>query len=439
MSWQQQVSRRKLFEHGAAVAGAVAVPWLIPSGLLAAPGRPGPNDRIGVAYIGVGRRGQQLMGLPKQGRIVAVSDIYRPRADQIAAKLKCRAYYDYRKMLESADVDAVIIATPDHWHALPSIHACQAGKHVYTEKPLTLTIREGRAMVAAARKYRCAFQTGSNRRSMDRHRIGCQLVRAGLLGKIHTVIAANYPSPWNCGLPGQPVPAGLDWDVWCGQTQPRPYHMDIFTPRAKPGWISFTPYSGGEATGWGAHGLDQIQWALGADATGPVEIWPETNEPLKPPTYVKPEKVGRGNNLCSHGYRVAYRYANGVVVKLDNGPPSGGEFHGERGTLWMDNDMFRCDPPELADQPLPAGAPRLIVSNNHFQNWFDCIKSGKRPVADVEIGHRSATICHLVNIARWLGRKLQWDPEKEIFPGDEEANQYLDRPKRKSYELPKIA
>ncbi len=439
MSRKQQVSRRRFFEGSAAAAGCAAVPWLIRSGLLAAPGRPGPNDRIGVAYIGVGRRGQQLMNLPKDGRIVAVSDIYRRRADQMAAKLKCPAYYDYRKMLEAAQVDAVIIATPDHWHALPSIHACQAGKHVYTEKPLTLTIREGRAMVAAARKYQVAFQTGSNRRSMDKHRTGCQLVRAGLIGKVHTVLAANYPSPWSCGLPGQPVPAGLDWDVWCGQTEPRPYHIDLFTPRARPGWISFTPYSGGEVSGWGAHGLDQIQWALGTDATGPVEIWPECNEPLKPPTYAKPEKVGRGDKLCSTGHRVSYRYANGVVVNLDDGPPSGGEFYGDLGKVWIDNNEFRCDPPELAAEPLPTGAPRLAISDNHFQNWFDCMRSGKRPIADVEIGHRSATICHLVNITRWLGRKLRWDPEKEIFPGDDEANRYLDRPKRKPYELPKIA
>jgi hypothetical protein len=440
MNERQYISRRMFLQQGGAAAGCAAVPLLIPSGVLAAPGRPGPNDRIGVAYVGVGRRGQQLMGLPKEGRIVAVSDIYRKRAGQIAARLKCRAYYDYRKMLEAADVDAVIVATPDHWHALPSIHACQARKHVYTEKPLSLTICEGRAMVAAARKYQVAFQTGSHRRSMDKHRAGCQLVRAGVIGKVQTVIGMNYPSPWNCGLPGQRVPDGLDWDVWCGQTEPRPYHIDIFTPRAKPGWISFTPYSGGEATGWGAHGLDQIQWALGTDATGPVEIWPESDRPLRPPTYAQPEKVGRGNKLCSRAYRVSYRYASGVVVNLeDDGPGSGGEFVGERGRVWIDNNEFRCEPPELAAEPLSADAPRLTVSNNHFRNWFDSIKSGERPVADVEIGHRSATICHLVNIARWLGRKLQWDPEKEIFPGDEEANGYLDRPMRKPYELPVIA
>jgi hypothetical protein len=158
---------------------------------------------------------------------------------------------------------------------------------------------------------------------------------------------------------------------------------------------------------------------------------------LKPPTYRKPEKVDRGNRLCNEGYRVSYCYQSGVVVKLDNGPPGGGEFHGEHGMISMETDTFRCDPPELAR--LPAGAARLPVINDHFQNWFDCIKSGGRPIADVEIGHRSATVCHLVNIARWLGRRLQWDPEKEIFPGDEEANRYLDRPKRKPYDLPPLS
>ena len=173
-------------------------------------------------------------------------------------------------MLEAADIDAVIVATPDHWHALPSIHACQARKHVYTEKPLSLTIREGRAMVAAARKYRVAFQTGSQAAARwISTGSGCELVRAGAIGKVAHGVAANYPSPWNCGLPAQPVCEGLDWDVWCGQTEPRPYHVDIFTPRARPGWISFTPYSGGEVTGWGAHGLDQNPMGRGHRRHGP--------------------------------------------------------------------------------------------------------------------------------------------------------------------------
>ena len=433
MSDNHTLSRRNFLALGA--ASGVAVPLLIPARVLAAADRPGANDRIGVGYIGVGRRGNQLMGLPKQGRIVAVCDINRPRAEAVAAARSCRAYDDYRKLLEAKDIDAVIIATPDHWHALPSIHACQAGKDVYTEKPLSLTIREGRAMVDAARKYQRVFQTGSQRRSMRGHRQGCQLVRAGRIGKIHTVIAHNYPSPWQCALPGQPAPDGLSWDVWCGQTELRPYHADIYAPRAKPGWISFVAYSGGELTGNGAHGLDQIQWALGTDDTGPVEIWPERDEPLKAPVYAEPEGQARGDKLCSQN-RVFYRYANGVVVKLDNASAAGGVFIGEKGKIAITSNAFQCVPAELADGPLGDADPRLEVSDDHFQNWFDCIKARKRPIADVEIGHRSAVICHLCNIARWVGRKLHWDPQKEVFPGDGEANKYLERPQRKPYQLP---
>jgi len=432
MAFSRRVSRRSLLT----IAGTgVALPLIVPAGAISLEANPGPSDRIGVAYIGVGRRGLQLMGLPKEGRIVAVCDVYPMRAESVAAARKCRAYTDYRKMLEAKDVDAVIIATPDHWHALPSIHACQAGKDVYTEKPLSLTVREGRAMVEAARKHQRVFQTGSQRRSMKHHRLGCQLVRAGAIGKVHTVIACNYPSPWECDLPAQSAPKGLLWDAWCGPTEPRAYHADLYAPRGNPGWISFTPYSGGEMTGTGAHGLDQVQWALGTDDTGPVEIWPERDEPLKAPVYAAPETRKRGDAACSRN-RVFFRYASGVIVKFDNGPGAGAVFLGDKGKVLVDHNRITCEPAGLAEQPLPEGSPRLEVSDNHFQNWFDAIKSRKRPIADVEIGHRSAILCHLGNIARWAGRKLRWDPQKELFIGDDQANQYLQRPQRKPYQLP---
>jgi len=193
----------------------VALPLIIPARVLAAEGQPGANERIGVGYIGVGRRGVQLMGptkevqligLPAAGRIVAVCDVNAPRADALAAARKCRAFYDYRKLLEAKDVDAVVVATPDHWHALPSIHACQAGKDVYTEKPLSLTVREAGPWSRRRASTKRVFQTGSQRRSMYYHRLGCQMVREGRIGKVHTIIAHNYPSPWECGLPGSPCP-----------------------------------------------------------------------------------------------------------------------------------------------------------------------------------------------------------------------------------------
>lgn len=433
MANSSRFSRRLLLKRGVALAAA---PTLIPSGVLAAPGKPGANDRIGVAYIGSGRRANQLMGLPPEGRIVAACDVDRRRAEAVAEKRNCRAYTDYRKLLEAADVDGVFVATPDHWHVLPAIHACGAGKDVYLEKPLTLTIAEGRVLIRAVRKHGRVLQTGSQRRSMKYHRLGCELVRNGLAGKIHTVLIQNYPSPWECGLPGQAVPEGLDWDTWCGMTRPVPYHEDIFIQRSNPGWLSFRPWSGGEMTGTGAHGFDQIQWALDTDHTGPVDVWCEGGK-LDAPEYAKSESRDRGNAACSRDRRVRFRYANGIVVRLEEGESAAGAtFVGDLGKIRIGNNTLDSNPPELAANPPDDMKLRLPVSDNHIQNWFDCIKSRGKPIADVEIGHRSAILCHLGNIARWVGRPLRWDPEGEIFPGDDEANAYLDRPRRKGYALP---
>ncbi len=213
-----------------------------------------------------------------------------------------------------------------------------------------------------------------------------------------------------------------------------PYNKDLCTPRAAPGWISFRPYSGGEMTGWGAHGLDQIQCALGMDETGPVEIWTEGPK-FNPPTYKEPESRTRGEKMCSSPL-VFFRYANGVTVKLDNGNPGGAIFIGDQGKIEIFRGRVTSNPAELVNEPIGDDELHLYKSDNHTENWLECIKSREKPIADVEIGHRSTTLCHLGNIARWVGRKLKWDPEKEVFPGDEEANTHLDRPRRKGYELP---
>ena len=438
MTLSGRTSRRQLLTTAACWATSpILMPTILPTGVLAAPGRPAANDRIGIGYIGAGRRANQLMNLPAEGQIVAVADVDRSRAESVAARHRCDAYQDYRQVLDRRDVDAVIITTPDHWHALPSILACQAGKDVYLEKPLSLTIREGRQIVQAARKYARVFQTGSQRRSMSGHRRGCELVRNGVAGKIHTVVILNYPSPWECRFPAQPIPAGLDWDAWCGMTQPVGYHADIFIQRSDPGWLSLQPYSGGEMTGTGAHGFDQIQWALDLDHTGPVEIWAEGDGPLEPVVYDQPESRARGDRLSSAGRRVRMRYANGITIRLeDNGPAAGGEFIGDRGKIRIGNNTVDSNPVELSQTPADQLDFRLPAIDNHIQNWFDCIKSRERPIADVEIGHRSAIVCHLGNIVRWVGRPLRWDPQREIFPDDDQANAYLDRPRRPPYELP---
>ena len=438
MSRSRRLSRRRFLRNTTTAAAAgFAAPYVIPSGLLAAEGRLGPNDQIGVAGIAIGRQGSGIFRMAtgsSMGRAVAVADVHIKRAESMAAGMKIKAYQDYRELLDRKDVDAITTATPDHWRSLVTIHACQAGKDVYAEKPMTLTIREGRLMVQAARKYQRVFQTGSQQRSDSANRFGCELIRNGRIGKIQMVIGANYPSPWESALPEQPVPEGLDWDIWCGPNELAPYHRDLYAPRANPGWISFRPYSGGEMTGWGAHGLDQIQWALGMDESGPVEVWTEGPE-FDPPTYTQPTSRGPGDTAC-RSPMVFYRYANGVTLKLDNGNPGGGIFIGDGGKIEIFRSRVTSNPAELVQQPIRDDEIHLYESNNHMENWLQCIKSREKPIADVEIGHRSATVCHLGNIARWTGRKLRWDPEKEIFPDDQDANQYLDRPRRKGYEFP---
>ena len=427
---------RREFLHRSVMTGVAsfAAPYLIPGGVLAAAGTPGANDRIGIGGIGIGRQGTGVLAAAlrcKECRFVGIADIFLPRAQELCKKLKGEAYQDYRKLLDRKDVDAIVTATPDHWRALVAIHACQAGKDIYAEKALSLTIREGRLMVEAARKHQRVFQVGSQQRSQAVNRLSCEYIRSGKLGKITEVMGCNYPSPWECALPAQPIPEGLDWDMWCGPAPLVPFNKDLYAPRAKPGWLSFRPYSGGEMTGWGAHGIDQIQWALGMDESGPVEVWTEGGK-FNPPTYAEPESSARGNKICQVP-TIFYRYANGIVLKLDYGSGGGGIFTGEKGKLDLGRAQVKTNPPEIGAEITKQAKG---ADQNHVQNWVDCMKSRAKPVADVEIGHRSITVCHLGNIARWTGRRLRWDPVKEVFPGDAEANQYLDRVRRKPYELP---
>ena len=430
-------SRRTFLRRSSLLAAGAALPQILPTGVLAAEGRPGANNRIGIGFIGMGRRANELLrilGTCSEARCVAVADVNLTRARQSASTHNAVAFQDYRRLLERKDVDGIITATPEHWRLLICVESCQAGKDVYAEKPMTLTIREGRLIVQAARKHQRVFQVGSQQRSMWQNYAGCKLLRTGGLGKITKVLAYNYPSPWNNRLPAQPIPDGLDWDMWCGPVEPVPYNRDLYLPRANPGWLSFRSYSGGEMTGWGAHGFDQVQWALGMDETGPVEVWTEGPKYI-PPTYDKSESRTRGDKISTET-KVFFRYANGVVVEPDpdNRNMGGATFFGEKGKVIINRGVFDSDPEELAIDALrkrPAD-----FNDNHMKNWLNCIKSRALPVADVETGHRSATMCHLGNIARWTGRKLHWDPVKEQFVGDSETNQYLDRERRKPWVAP---
>lgn len=424
MSDNRPITRRRFLKNTVATTGAAfAAPYFIPSGVLARPGQPGANDRVIIGFIGSGGRGQLLMEqMPKGGKIVAACDCDLPRARHASQRFgegKWSVYQDYRTMLEKEKLDAVVIATTDHGRPLPCIHACQAGLDVYAEKPLTVTIPEGRAMVNAARKYKRVFQVGTQQRSMEMNRYACELVRTGKLGKIKYVQTVQYPGPEKYqGGHEDPVPEGLDWDMWVGPTKLWPYANEL-----RGRWMNWWAYSGGEMTNWGAHGLDQVQCALGTDDTGPIEIWPVTGG-----------KDGK----------VTLKYASGIEVRCElekGGPMGGAKFIGEKGSILIDRNGFVATPNELAKGRPPPEAAQIWEGHGwkatlHMANWLDCIKTREKPVSDVEVGHRSVTVCHLANVARQLGRKLHWDPEKERFNNDDEANTYIDRPRRKGYELP---
>ena len=411
------VSRRAFTKAGLASA---AFPMLMPRSAV------GANDRVRVGVIGVGNRSGLLIDqLPEGAEIVAVADCYRKRSEDAMAKRKAnwRIYNDHRELLDQKDIDGVIVGTNDHARVLPCIHALQAGKDVYAEKPLTLYVSEGRTLVRAVRKYNRILQVGSQQRSMAMNRVACDFVRNGGLGRIRLVLGANYSEPVNIGgLAEEPVPDGMNWDMWLGQTAQRPYNQELFSH-----WMRYWDYSGADMTNWGAHGVDQIQMALGMDRTGPVEFWPIAEGP-------------RG--------AVAWRYATGTVVRMELPPAGnilgGAMFVGEKGRIEITRNDFRTDPPNLIkdippQEEIDKWKRAQWQAKYHMQDWLDSMKSRKTPLADVEIGHRSISVCHLANITRQLDRRLRWDPEAERFIGDTEANDKLTRQPRKGWELPDLA
>lgn len=458
MAFHRKISRRQAMQTALGVAGACfAVPHVV-LGM-----KPSPNEQIGVGIIGCGRRnGQLAIGKGGQGappahaKIVAVADLNLKRANEWARNYDAEPFQDYRALLDQKEVDVVVYATPEHWHYLPCIHACQAGKDMYGEQPLSHTIREGRRMIEAVRKYNRVFQVGEMQRSHPATRKAVELIRNGRIGKLQSIIGYNYPSAWESDLPGMPIPEWLDWDRWCGPNEVVPFHTDIYLSRIPyereppyyaypaekcavgPGWMSFRPYSGGELPNWGCHGLSMVHWALDMDHSGPVEIWVDPAEKMETVVYHVPEKRDRGDALCSKSV-INYKYANGVVLSLSSNDPKlggGATFIGDKGKITIFREGYECDPVGLDQDPLPANATRVYESDNHMENFYACVASRKDPIMSVEAGHSVATLCHLGNIARRLGRRLKWDPAKEIFPGDDEANQHVDCPKRKGFELP---
>lgn len=414
-------TRREFLTTAAAATTVLGTPIFIPSHVLGRDRGPSANEQIIIGVIGAGGRANQLMDqVPAPGRIVAVADCYLQRAIDSAKKRQAdwATYADYRQMFDKQKLDAVIIGTPDHARTLVCIRAAQAGLDIYAEKPLTAYIREGRILVDHIRKQNRIFQVGTQQRTMEINRFCCEFIRSGKIGKVTQVSAVNYTKsrPYTT-LPEEPVPATDDWDTWCGPTPLRPFNNQL-----QFAWMQWHDYSGGEMTNWGAHGVDQIQWALGKDNTGPTELWPD------------------GENGI-----VAMKYADGTPVRFErkDAPMGGAVFTGTECKMEINRNRFATNPTDFVkNAPPPAVQDKWEgdgwIARPHIQNWLDCIKSRQLPNADVEIGHRSISVCHLVNITRELGRKLHWDPVKEQFIGDDEANKLVDRPRRAGFELPPV-
>jgi predicted dehydrogenase len=425
------LSRRRFLQQTALATAGVGLAFPQLRGQAATVGG-GAGEGIRVGVIGVGGQGKSHLDAPTMAKnVVAICDVDKNHLAEMKAFVEKKAgrapatYSDYRKLLESKEVDAVVIATPDHWHALPAIHACEAGKDVYVEKPLTLTVHEGWAMIMAARRTNRIVQTGSQQRSWvdEKFRRACEYVRSGRIGEVKMVRVGLPGVNWtkDALVPDGEPPAELDYNSWLGPAPWRPYNKH----RVHYYFRFFWDYSGGQMTNWGAHHLDIAQWGLGMDETGPVEISARAEyDPAK-----RFEVPG--------WFEIEYLYANGARILCGQNHRTGTTFEGQDGIIYVDRGRLECTLKGVLDEPLGQDEVRLPVSKNHHLNWFESIKSRKLPICDVAIGHRSATVCHLGNIAARLGRKIKWDPAKEEIAGDTDAAKRLSYTYRAPWSLPK--
>ncbi|MFN4145601.1 MAG: Gfo/Idh/MocA family protein [Runella sp.] len=394
-----------------------------------------PSDMLNFGFIGCGKQSGGLRTRFLQtGKVqfVGVSDVdatkrnlmrdavqkfYAEKSGQQTYKA-CETYEDFRELLSRKDIDAVIIASPDHWHAAMSIKACEAGKDVYCEKPLALTVAEGRAMVKAARKHKRVLQTGSMQRSAKEFRQAVNLVRNGYIGQIKQikVNVGGPPKTWD--LATENTPEGLNWDYWLGpNTIARPYNH-VLAPNLQasfwPKWRDYAEFGGGGMTDWGAHMFDIAQWGLDMDDSGPVEIIPPT------------DNSGKG---------LIYKYKNGV--EMIHNPVEGKphcHFIGTEGEIWVARGELRT-PDALRDKVIGPNEKQVYASDNHYEDFLTCMQTRQKPICDVEIGHRTASVCNIGNIAYQLKRPLQWNPSKERFKDDTEANALLTRPMRDEWRV----
>ena len=453
------LSRRNLLKT--ATAG-FALPYLISARALGADGKTPPSDQVNIGIIGLGGRARSMANTcsPISNlKISAVCDCLKPRVDGfIASKgkgLNWNGYTDFNKMFEKEKLDGVMVETTTHARAWVVVQAMAAGMDTYIEKPMSLTIAEGRKMVNAARKYKSVTQVGTQQRSMPMNNWASDLVKNGAIGKIKTVLAPNFVGPniWT-DKPAQPFPAGANnakwWDTWTNQAVMRPYHRDLHL-----GWMRWWDYDSGGlcygVTGWGTHSYDQIQRALGTSETGPVEIVleePVRNERCGKFETKRPDATELGYLLklakpvAGPRAKMRMKYANGTELRLhldgDWGPGLGAIFIGEKGKLEINRDKIAGNPKELINSPDNPGPNKKPETEYHVENWIEGIKTRQRCNADIEYGQRSSTLCYLVNIARdvgQVGKTLKWDPATELFTNCDEGNKLLSRPRRKGWEL----
>lgn len=424
------ISRRNFVGTTAkALTGFLIVPRYVlggksPSGLLYT----APSDMISLGFIGTGKQGRGLTGSflkTREARIVALSEVYSSKAqltiDSIKTDYKTNpqlgtfseiiVYNDFRELLARKDVDAVVIATPDHWHAAMAVRAAEAGKDIYCEKPLALTVKEGRAMVNATRKYNRVFQTGSMQRSWDEFRHTVEMIRNGYIGDIKKIKVNIGQPPKPYDLLAEPIPDGLDWSKWLGPNSPVAFNAELAPPITKdvyPNWRNYREFGGGMVTDWGAHMFDIVQWALDMDNSGPVEV-------IAPDDKEYPF--------------LTYRYQNGITMTHEKWEWNNAiHFIGTEGEIKVQRGKLETTPASLKDKVIGETDKHVYKSENHYKDFLDAIRKRSKPICDVETGHRTSSVCNIGNIAYQLKRRLEWDPLKEIFKNDPEANDLLGRP-----------
>ncbi|RME89706.1 MAG: gfo/Idh/MocA family oxidoreductase [Verrucomicrobia bacterium] len=436
--------RRFLKTSGAAAVGLTSLPLIAPSGVIGAPGRPGANYRFVVAHIGTGGMGmthvRNMLRFQKEGkvRIAAVCDaddnFLATAAETVGGDVA--VYRDYRYIIERKDIDAVLIATPDHWHAVMTVYACQSGKHVYVEKPASVTVREGRAMVQAARANKVAVQVGAQARTALGGWYTCRAIRNGIVGRVHKVTCWHYPNPVDKNpIPDTDPPESLDWDLWLGPLPWRPYNRRYCPANFR--WIMES--GGGNIRDRGAHQFSTILWCMNADHQTSFTVEATGT----------PAPVGLWDNPVTMDVVYHFKNPDWTLVWGQPGEKLGKEsfgncFWGEHGKLILEwEGGYKPASPEAINFKLPPGGEEVYRTDeyedfnmNHKADWFKSIREGHlRPAVDIEIGHRVATLCNLGNLSYLLKRKLVWDGDKEEVVGDPEANRFLERPQRYPYLL----